>query len=158
MRSGWTTLEWSTRIPTNAMRPGLWYDNSHPRARLSEDLIVGWVRMIQRRNPNTMSVLLIGDSSIAYCFDRYTCVTRKELRDNVMRRTGVDVWLGAVSGSSFTWSYWSNFKQQVVNATKPNHRFDAVLLVGGWNQVTDKRGFTAETFAQFHAHSKGALW
>jgi hypothetical protein len=124
---------------------------------LVEDLVVGWVREIQQLRPNTKSVLLVGDSTTAYCFDRMNEITARELAARVERRTGVYIWFTSVTGSSFTNSWWSAFVCQIEGVANWNYRFNAVLLVGGWNQVYDPEGFTPEIFAEFHTNAVQVL-
>ena len=153
--SGWTTLEWSNRIPSQTTHPDLWHDDVHPTACLVEDLVVGWVRKILRQQPNTASVLLIGDSTTAYCFDRVCEISKGDLAHRIKCRTGVTTWFESISGTKFT--RWGNFEFQLSQGTYGGYTSDAVSLVGGWNQCGDPAGFTDNVFASFHQKALRAL-
>jgi hypothetical protein len=156
INSGWNVLEWSNRIPDHMERPHMWHDSVHPKARLVEDIIVGWIRDIQQHQPTTESVLLVGDSTTAHCFDRTGEISSKNLAFKVKQRTGVNIWIGSISGRSFTER--NNFTEQIQWATSEKYRYDAVLLVGGWNQSYNSNAFTKKVFDKFHSHAVSALY
>jgi hypothetical protein len=149
---GWTTLEWSLRIPTRHQKYWLWYDNVHPKEDLVEDLVVGWVRRICAIHPTTVSLLLVGDSTTAYCFDRERGIKLADLAKKIKQRTGVRVWFFSVSGTSFTGE--DNFTDQIEKATADDWTYDAVLLVGGWNQ---RHELSKEEISWFHNKAVAAL-
>ena len=158
---GWTTLEWSIRNPEHTDKRWLWSDPVHPRATLVEDLLVGWIRQIQRASHRKVCrVVVVGDSTTAHCFDSwYATTTVGGLARRVERRTGLDkygLWIGSVSGTHFT-SRRAPFAEQIRNAVDGGWTYDAVLLVGGWNQLFDPWGFTLRVLRDFNARSFAAL-
>jgi hypothetical protein len=139
-KKGWTVLEWSPNIPTRQIKHYLWWDNVHPGARLVEDLIIGWIRQMNRKSGKVFqSILVIGDSTTAYCFDTKYEIKTSMLSRKISSRTGTQIWIGSVSGTSFTLYPDSNFTEQIRSSTRNGeYKFDAILLVGGWNQAYNR--------------------
>ena len=73
-------------------------------------------------------VLVLGDSTSAYCVDRMSELTWNELRGNLSRECGVgfhfEAWSGATPRA---------FLNQAENASWRGRAYDWVLLLGGWN-------------------------
>jgi hypothetical protein len=150
----WTSLKWSDNVPDWWEKKYLWYDKSHPYVSLVEDLLVGWIRKIKRATAHDIkTMLIVGDSTTAFCFERKKAIDVEvlaRLTRRVAYRTGLDMVLfKSVVGTYFTDS--ECFSDQIRQATQNNERYDAVFLVGGWNQAYyDPKGFTDDVVNNFH--------
>ncbi len=130
---GWTPLPFlvSTAFANRRARNERWHDADHPRAAEAADIVGDLLRFAQL--PAQSSVLVIGDSTTAFCYDRKFDARPGELARVVEANAGVIPFFQAVSGSHFG-SYNGSFLQQTDLSAQRQWRYDAVLLIGGWNE------------------------
>ena len=137
----WNPLDWHTGMPDlspDAPVPPGWHDHSHPDKETAIDYVVHWIGQMKEIHEGIKSIALIGDSTTCFWMG-YAAGNWKqsqlEFKEAVHASTGVEPWLYSVSGSSFIKhgkGNWGSFLVQAELAS--THKFDAVLLVGGWNE------------------------
>jgi len=135
INKGWYMITWSDDYPSYDSEPHLWFDMQHPKPELVERILVDWITMIKETNPKIGHILLVGDSTIGGCIGSFEgAIKRKELESRIYDRTSVRLYIFAVNGSAFT--EYDNFVFQCDKAKRllNGETYDAVLLVGGWNQ------------------------
>jgi hypothetical protein len=108
-----------------------WWDGNHPGPARVVELVTNW--LTQTGLPRGSRVYLVGDSTTAYSVDRCEAVTWYDLAHQVEEATGISVYFSSVSGSSFD-TRWGNIVYKASRVESFTEQFDAVLLVGGWNQ------------------------
>lgn len=121
-----------------------WYDADHAKSSYVVNMLVELITHSQITKEST--VLVIGDSTTAYCVDRKRDTTFGALSREIEKRTGVKLQFQSISGSSFTSGQWvkeksgdwhhtsTSFATQVINGTTDGWTYDFVLLIGGWNE------------------------
>jgi hypothetical protein len=107
-----------------------WYDPNHPRPAEVSRIVVDLLAL--GKVPAGSRVLVVGDSTTAFCRDSKKEITGQELTALVLAQTGVDVYWSSVSGTHFS-SWKGGFKEQL--QSNRGWRYDYVLLVGGWNEL-----------------------
>ena len=96
------------------------------------------------------SVLVIGDSTTAYCMDRKNELHPALLSNAIQASCGVVPFFQSMSGAHFSSSGWTkrgnewhrcdtSFLHQLQKSADAGWRYDFVLLVGGWNEVSNYR-------------------
>ncbi len=130
---GWTPLPFlvSAAFANRRARKERWHDADHPAAAEAADIVGSLLRFAQL--PAHSSVLIIGDSTTAFCYDRAFDTRPGDLARVVEANTCISPFFQAVSGSHFG-SYSDSFLQQTDLSAQRRWRYDAVLLVGGWNE------------------------
>jgi hypothetical protein len=116
-----------------------WYDTNHPRAELALKLVRDL--LAQTKLAPASRVLLLGDSTTAYCVDTQQELSARAFETAILIETGYHLTFFPVSGSRFesTWKIvdgvWvmTGFSERA-RVAMAAQQFDAVLLVGGWNQ------------------------
>jgi hypothetical protein len=165
LERGWTMLKWPSGIVYNSEG---WYDDCHPKASVVAELISTLINDMIINNSKIKSILVIGDSTTAFCVDKARDRVRRLTLVNLIRSrlelTDIDVFIPSISGSSFTSFGWNwktkmhdlntSFIVQIERGTQGGYLFDAVLLIGGWNQ---KNILDDHIFDKFHQIALDAL-
>ena len=146
---GWTMLaftlpagEQTERGRTKAKK--FWRDSNHPKLNRATDIVTRLVKQMGLEKGSR--VLLLGDSTTSHCIDRqhgwhnnrhvYSYEARNTMQQDVLTATGIEVHHFGVSTTSF--EGYDNFFVWLENAVERNKDdtpYDAILLIGGWNQT-----------------------
>jgi len=133
---GWTMLQFN--LPkgecskSGRKSSARWHDCNHPKLDGAIDIVSRLV--LQMGVPQGGRVLVLGDSTSTHCIDRqswYPDHVRVKMQESVLRWTGVNIVHRGVSGTSFT---GRNSFHSVLADLEATGEYDAVLLIGGWNQ------------------------
>ena len=167
LKRGWSMLKWPTEI---VFTEDEWYDVCHPKPQVVAELISKLITVMITDNPKIRSILVIGDSTVAYCTDKKRDISYRDLVQLIISRPEftefeqeIDVYITSISGSSFTSSAWNfctkkynktTFIVQIEHGIKGGYHYDAILLIGGWNQ---KNILDDHIFDQFHQIALDAL-
>jgi hypothetical protein len=136
----WTMIPWFLEFPTFDSHRNLWFDRAHPKACQCLAMLCKWINHIKMTNENIKDLLIVGDSTIAGCFGDCSecegCIKRTDLELLVKVCTGVTVYIFSQKGAAFSRD-GNNFTQQCELAFEiaEGQKYDAVFLVGGWNEV-----------------------
>jgi hypothetical protein len=102
--------------------------------------------------PPGSSVLILGDSTTAYCCDKMREMSFAQLSGRVEELCAVRPFFQSVSSSHFSSGFWekreddwnwvsTSFLQQMQRSLDAEWRYDYILVVGGWNEESN-RSFT----------------
>lgn len=160
IKKGWKMLPFLSEGYDKFYSRTKWFDPNHPDVDAVVEILIN---LTSNANfPSNASVLVLGDSTLSYCYSyyklEYTDEEREKIKSAIESRvydaTGTKISLYAVPDTSFTsyncfyYKWW-----QAVGIHKQS--FDAILLVGGWNQLSLKgvdaaiNEFTKEALAAF---------
>jgi hypothetical protein len=149
--AGFKTLSWPESTPSHVEEPDLWHNASHPGPDLTFKLLKGWLNKIKGSKKNKFTVLVVGDSTIAYNTECWrdnagnwhlSIVQPAKWSKKLNRYTNRKCWFQAVCGSGFVrLNDKISFIEQLDLSIDAGFRYNAVLLVGGWNQVYDPWSF-----------------
>ena len=150
-RSGrpWGITHYSFYPQLRAPRSGQ-FAHSHPKLRLVARIVTG----IVRREGFVGSILILGDSTCAHCFDRTYEASRWSLQKHInsMLEGCAEVYFACVSGAGL-----KHFASQARDMTRYGENcYDYVLVVGGWNSSWESEAHVAESITEIMAfcHSK----
>ena len=104
-----------------------WYDRNHPMA----DAVAVSIANALRRNKVAGKILVVGDSTAAYCVDIMRHVSFATLQRKIRRRVSGVAYLSlrAPSGAKYV-----DFAQQIKEAAiRSSEVFDSLVLLGGWS-------------------------
>lgn len=146
---GWVMLPFELPVGQGtkygrARASATWFDPNHPRLDLATDIVCGLIKKMEMKRGD--KVLLLGDSTISYCIDSYSgeyvgnrwvshydYAAREAMVAKILAKTGVHLYHYGVSGSAFGGR--NGFQASLNRATKNSHEYQAILLVGGWNEA-----------------------
>ena len=165
---GWHMIPWSNNFASYESSPELWFDQYHPKAELVIKMLIEWINAIKSTSSKKIEyVLIVGDSTVAECI-KYEAwregdgvIEKDDLISIVKKETGVTLCIFAKCGTYFTkYKKKHDFVYQCKQAVRmiKNKTYDAVLLVGGWNQVysTNRKKLIA-ALDEFHTSAVSAL-
>ena len=165
---GWYMIPWSDNFSSSRSSPESWFDQYHPKAELVIEMLVEWISTIKNISSKKIEyVLLVGDSTVAECikydswYEGDGVIEKDNLVSIVKKESGVTLDIFAKSGTAFT--KYKNKHDFVYQCKRAKHlikenKYDAVLLVGGWNQVnnTNKKKLSA-ALNEFHISAVSVL-
>ena len=142
-RSGrpWEYIQITLYIPIEHPRPGQ-FAHDHPKFRL----VVRIIADIARREGLAGSILILGDSTCAHCFDRTYEASRWSLQEEIQSTLGgcAEVFFACVSGAGL-----KHFVSQARGMARYGEKcYDYVLVVGGWNSSWDSNAEVAESIRE----------
>ena len=126
------------------------FAHDHPKFRL----VVRIIADIVRREGLVGSILILGDSTCAHCFDRTYEASRWSLQKQINSTLEgcAEVYFACVSGAGL-----KHFASQARDMAKYGEKcYDYVLVVGGWNSSRETKAAVAESIREIMAlcHSK----
>ena len=151
-----------------------WYDNYHSIAEYCGRKIVGPMAHAVLKQPQftdrrSIRIAICGDSTTAYGVDEEAHITNvnyaMSMRDtgiryyeksNQLPENALDCTFFSVQGTSFHTEYQGGFSAQAVEIFKCHKEqpFDAVLIIGGWNNDMVHEFFRNPSDLEWHSHQQ----
>jgi len=166
-------IPWPSMINKDHM-PNKWFDNNHPKGDYCGEYIVGPMihTIMKKLKLDKINIAIVGDSTTAHCLDELRKKKKYGLsqlvqglnnykQTNKLAKNSIKCKYYSQSGTSFNEEYkYGSFHQQAKKALERHtlKKYDAVLLIGGWNNDRHKKFYASYDEQSEEWHSKSEEW